>query len=424
MSRTLTLLAACVALACACALFTAEARRRQQQAETTPAPAPARTLTEQERRGKEVFLRGQSTSGREIVAVVGELDVPGSTVTCAGCHGQRGEGKTEGGVTAGNLTWSNLLKPYGHTHPSGRKHGPFSESSFIRAVVNGVDPSGNELLVAMPRYRISPEDMADLIAYLKRVETDRDPGLTETSIKVGTVIHAQGPLADNSAAMRDVLAAYFEDVNSRGGVYNRKIELKAAEAGSTPAATAANVKNLVEREQIFALVGGVGAGAERELAAVAAEYETPFVGPATILPPTGTPLNRQVFYLAPGVAEQARALANFAASKPELKKAPAAVVYGEGPLADAASAAAEEQLKKAGWASVTRQALKQIGADGAEAARRLRQDGVEAVFIFGAGGAEGALVKEAAAGGWTPHLFLLGVMDGRDLLTTAPAPFK
>ena len=44
-----------------------------------------------------------------------------------------------------------------------------------------MDPAGNELAVAMPRYQMSPEDIADLIAYLKRIEADRDPGLTETS---------------------------------------------------------------------------------------------------------------------------------------------------------------------------------------------------------------------------------------------------
>src|SRR5215216_6937391 len=96
-----------------------------------PAPRPiqSQTLTERreltagEKRGKAFYLRGESASGQEITALMGEIDVPASTLTCAGCHGLRGEGKTEGGVTAGSLTWSNLLKPYGHTHPSGRKHG-------------------------------------------------------------------------------------------------------------------------------------------------------------------------------------------------------------------------------------------------------------------------------------------------------------
>ena len=81
-------------------------------------------------------------------------------------------------------------------------------------------------------------------------------------------------------------------------------------------------------------------------------------------------------------------------------------------------------MKKAGWASVARRTLKEFNSDGAEAARRLKQEGVEAVFIFGAGGAETALVREAGASGWTPHLFFLGVLDARDLLGATPAAFK
>ncbi|HLM55058.1 MAG TPA: ABC transporter substrate-binding protein [Pyrinomonadaceae bacterium] len=410
MLRTLKLAAAALALAgfAASALVGAGA-----QGSATDSATP-RPLTEQERRGRAIYLRGESPSGKEIAAAVGELDVPASTVTCAGCHGARGEGKTEAGVTAGNLTWTNLLKPYGHTHPSGRKHGPFTESSFVRAVTGGVDPSGNELLTAMPRYRMSAEDMADLIAYLKRIETDRDPGLTDTSIEVGVVLPTTGALAETGAAMRQVLAAAFEDLNARGGVYNRKVSLRVFEAGGAAAQAA----------QVFALVGGISAGTDTELSALARAQEIPVVGPSTLMPDAGTPPNRHVFYLLPGVVEQARALANFAASKAELKKAPAAVVYGEGTLAAAASAAAEEQLKKAGWGSVTRRQLRQLGADGAAAARQLKQEGVTSVFVFGAGGAEGALVKEASALGWVPHLFYLGVLDGRDLPGAAPPAFR
>jgi len=44
----------------------------------------------------------------------------------------------------------------------------------VTAVVRGVDPAGNDLVVAMPRYHMSIEDMNDLIAYIKRLEFDRD----------------------------------------------------------------------------------------------------------------------------------------------------------------------------------------------------------------------------------------------------------
>jgi len=422
MSRTLKLAAACVALACACALLSAEAVGTRQ-AGTPPAPA-RQALNEQERRGKELYLRGQSASGRELVAVVGEIDVPGSTVTCAGCHGLRGEGKTEGGVTAGNLTWSNLLKPYGHTHPSGRKHGPFTESSFIRAVTGGVDPDGNELLVAMPRYRMSAGDMADLIAYLKRIEADRDPGLTESSISVGLLVPSAGPLAEAGAAMREVLDAYFQEVNARGGVYSRKLALRVAQAEPDAAAAAAAARGLAEREQVFALVGGVSAGAERELAAVAAETETPFVGPSTLLPQTSTPLNRQVFYLMPGVAEQARALANFAASRPELKPANVAVVAPAGELHEAAAAAFEDQAKRAGLGRVTRHAHRREGFDAARLAAELKAAGAGVVFFLGGGAEAAALLREAAASGWTPHVLALGLFTAGELAQAAPPAFK
>src|SRR6185436_14019682 len=73
-----------------------------------------RELTLQEKRGKAFYLRGESASGQEITALMGEVDVPASTLPCAGCHGNRGEGRAEGGVTAGNMRWSHLTKPYGH----------------------------------------------------------------------------------------------------------------------------------------------------------------------------------------------------------------------------------------------------------------------------------------------------------------------
>lgn len=410
------------ALALVNALAGASPRPWQQGA--TPEPEPDQ-LSAQERRGRAIYLRGESASGREIVAVVGALDVPASTVTCAGCHGVRGEGKTEGGVTAGGLVWSHLLKPYGHTHPTtGRTHGPFTESSFIRAVTQGVDPNGNGLLVAMPRYRISAGDMADVIAYLKRIEADRDPGLTDTSLKVGIILPSKGALAETGAAMKDLLAAYFDSVNSRGGVYNRKVELRFAETGDDGAATAASARSFARQENVFAFVGGISAGADEELSALARAEEIPFIAPSTLVPQTEVPPNRYVFYLLPGVAEQARALVNFAASKTDLKKIRAAVVYTENALTAAAVAAAEDQAKKAGWGTVTKQAYKQNGFDAAQIIRRLKQEGSEAVFFFGISGQAEALIKEAAALGWAPHFFFLGVMIGRDLPGAVPTIFK
>ena len=383
-------------------------------------------LTPSERRGKEIYLRGESPSGKKITAMLGDFDVPASTMSCGGCHGLRGEGKTEGGVSAGNLTWANLVKPYGHTHPSGRKHSAFDERLFTRSLVQGLDPAGNELAVAMPRFEMSPEDMADLIAYLKRIDTDRDPGLTEATITVGTILPKQGALAETGKAMLDVLNAYFANVNDKGGIYNRRIELQAIEAGVDAAETAANARRRVEKGELFAIVGGLSAGADKELAVVTKEGEIPFVGPATLLTKTSAEDNRNLFYLLPGANQQARALVNFAAKKSELKKSRLAIVHAENELAVAAATAMEDQARKLGWSSVTTKSFSRGQLDATALASTLKAENTEAVFFLGDGGpgGEAAFINAAASAGWTPHVFLLGALTSRDLVKTLPANFK
>ena len=412
---------ACAGLALLCAFATLCSHRSLAQQSL---PLSTNVLTAQEQRGKAIFRRGVSPSGREIIAVMGEIDVPASTLTCAGCHGERGEGKTEGGVTAGQLTWDHLTKPYGHIHQSGRKHGPFNELSFIRAVANGLDPAGNPLLVAMPRYRMTQEEVVDLIAYVKRIATDRDPGVTERAIIIGSVLPAHGPLAETGAAMRNVLMAYFDDVNNRGGIYNRKIELRIVESRAAAVETAAAAAELAAREQVFAFVGGLNAGADKELAALAAEREIPFIGPGTLLPSTGTPINRQVFYLLSGVREQAAALVNFAASRPELMKMRAAIVADRGELTQAAASTAEEQAKKIGWNKVDRYSYQADGFNAAQLVRKLQLAATDVVFFFGHSGDEAAFIKEIAATGWTPHVFLLGALVGRGLVGAISQEFN
>ena len=392
----------------------------QEQKTATTAAARARVLTPQERRGRAIYLRGESPSGKEIQAFVGEVEVPSSTVTCAGCHGARGEGKTEGGVTAGSLTWANLTKPYGHTHPTGRKHGPFDEASFARAVSAGVDPAKNTMLAAMPRYQLSPEDAADLVAYIKRIEDEHDPGLSDTALRLGTLLPAAGPLASTGAAMRDVIAAYFQELNAGGGVYGRRVELQVAETGAGAAATAANARRLAEEGEVFAFVGGLSAGADKELLALTQELEVPFVGPST-LTPTSSP-NRYVFYLMPGVAEQARALVNFHAKRRAGAGGKVAVVYEQTEFAHSAASAVEEQCRKAGCGPVQKLPY-EAGNRGAAAALVPGLKGADAVFLLGAA-VEPLFIKEAEAAGWRPDIYMLGVMTGRDLVASVPAGFK
>lgn len=372
-----------------------------------------RELTPQEKRGKAFYLRGESASGQEITALMGEVDVPASTLPCAGCHGNRGEGKTEGGVTAGNMSWSHLTKPYGHTDEGGRKHPAFSEPSFVRAMTSGLDPAGNKLTVAMPVYRMPQDDMANLISYLKRIETDADPGVTDNNIVVGTVLPEKAALSGLAQSMGDVLQAYFAEINAHGGIYNRKIELRVMYGDSKTTVT--NVKHLIDDDQVFAIVSGLTAGAEDGVAALTQEKEVPFVGPSTLLPHRGLPINRYIFYLLSGLNEQARALTTFASKKTDAANSHVAIVSPDIEFNRNIATTIVEQAKKLHFKSAITTYYPRDGFSATKYVSELNQKGIDTIFFLGSGQEAGAILNEATATGWTPTVYMLGTLVGRNV---------
>ena len=379
-------------------------------------------LSPQESRGKEIYLLGTSKSGKDILAYIGDssLEVPGSTMACANCHGVNGQGKREGGIDPSNISWEALTKPYGVTHSSGRKHPPYTARALELAITRGLDPAGNRLLYAMPRYQMSKEDLDDLVLYLKRLGTDVDPGISDEKIVIGTAVPASGPLAETGRAIKDVISAYFSEVNSQGGVYGRRLDLKFTETGADAAATRNNIERLIKDEKLFAMTGVFLAGAEREVIPALAQLEVPLVGPVTLDPRPGAPVNRQVFYLMSGNAEQARVLISFAAKKPEVKDGGLAVVYRQSPLNANVLTALKEQAQKD--LSKTVQVF-ELAVDAAELVKQVKQNAPAAVFFMGSADELLSFMKEAEKVSWFPQILLRGAGVGENVFE-APSGFE
>lgn len=383
------------------------------------------TLTPSERRGKQIYVQGTSPSAREILAYVGEssLEIPGKNMACGSCHGLDGQGKPEGGISPSDIRPQFLTKPYGLTHPDGRRHPPYTERGLELAITRGTDPAGNRLLSVMPRYAMSREDLADLIAYLGRLGSDRDPGIGETSIVIATAGPASGPLAEMGQAIRAVTSAFFDNLNNQGGVFSRRIEVRFVATADTAAGTRANFERLLGNEHVFAMSGAFIAGSERELVSLMAQKEVPLIGPVTLYPQTGFPLNRQIFYLLAGLDGQARALIDFAASKPEFKNLGFVVVYAPSEVNAMVIEAIKEQSKKDGLSALQTYRYESGRLDAAEAVKQLKQTGHDAVFFLGNAGEVLSFMKEADKLGWFPSIFLTGPGASEEVLR-APAGFS
>ena len=366
----------------------------------------ATALTSEEVRGKEIYLTGESPSGEPITALMGRsaVEVPASTLPCANCHAEDGRGNPEGGVTPTDLTWDALSKPYGVRHESGREHPPYTERLLKRAIAMGIDPAGNELHTAMPRYRMSLEDMEALVAYMRKLGADPDPGVTDDALHLGTLLPPEGLATGVGEAIESTLRAFVEEVNGRGGLYGRRLVLHTHRLAPDPQRRREGLETFLEETPVFALVGAFLAGSDEEIPALVAERKIPLVGPFTLHPQTGFPLNRHVFYLLSGLATQGRVLVDFAAERNPPSQAAdqgavegdaserpkAAVVFAPGADEEKAVEAMESQADLHGWElqrfPVPRTPPGEVEEDdrvpGVRVAETLQRDGVEVVFLL------------------------------------------
>lgn len=83
------------------------------------------------------------------------------------------------------------------------------------------------------------------------------PGVTAKSILLEGTFPLSGP-ASGYAPIASGMKAYFDYVNSKGGVNGRKIDFRYDDDGYNPANTVQITHKYVEQDHAFALVGGLG----------------------------------------------------------------------------------------------------------------------------------------------------------------------
>jgi ABC-type branched-subunit amino acid transport system substrate-binding protein len=365
-------------------------------------------------RGRDIYLRGDAGGGPPITASTDgwQSEVPASVLACASCHGKDGQGRPEGGVTPSVLTWDELTRPYRVVEGSGRTRPPYTESSLARAIVTGIDSGGNPLQPVMPRYRMTREQIRDLAAFLKRLGSEEEPGLQDQRLTVGMFVPRSGPQARIGEAMRGIVSALFARVNAAGGIYGRTLDLRVLRPEEGAGA--------LRREPVFALVGGLGAGA-LDVAAVAEEQEVPLIAPVVTDPQLGTPPRRFGFYLFPGLPEQARALAAFAGQEIRPEKLRALIVHPASPRGTALADGIEAEGKQAGWAAAARIAYPEGHFDASAVAAAGQRATASAIFLLGGAEEAAALLGEAARRRFTPAVFLEGLQAGQSLLAASAA---
>ncbi|WP_207215823.1 c-type cytochrome [Pseudolysobacter antarcticus] len=143
-------------------------------------------LTEQQQRGREIFLHGQTDSNHSIDATLGNEStvVPATLLPCANCHGDDAHGKPEGGVRPADITPVALTRSL---TLGSRSRPAYTPSLLKRAITMGLDSAGNPLDNAMPHFRLTQQDARDLLAYLDVVGSVSQPGIGDDRIRINVL---------------------------------------------------------------------------------------------------------------------------------------------------------------------------------------------------------------------------------------------
>lgn len=149
-------------------------------------------------------------------------------------------------------------------------------------------------------------------------------GVTDDEIVIGTWAPLTGPAAAWGATARGT-ETYFAWINEQGGVHGRRLRLIVRDDGYQPARTVSAVREMVERDRVFAFVGGVGTATGRAVLDYIVEHEVPWIAPASGATYWAYPPKRTVFARTAPYFDEAAVLVDYAVT--ELALRTVAVAY-------------------------------------------------------------------------------------------------
>jgi branched-chain amino acid transport system substrate-binding protein len=106
-------------------------------------------------------------------------------------------------------------------------------------------------------------------------------GVSSGSILFGQAAALEGPSSALGRGMRQGILAAFAEINGKGGVHGRTLELISRDDGYDPDRSVEQTIKLIEQDKVFALIGAVGTPTTTVTVPIAKAKNVPFIGPFT-----------------------------------------------------------------------------------------------------------------------------------------------
>lgn len=399
--------------------------------------------------GERMYREGLLPSGEPMACVVsGDVPVAGTAFTCVSCHLRGGLGSWEGGIVTLATNGAKLAQPrywkFPNLSPAERvelklQNPParpaYTDQALAQVIRTGLDPGGRELHPIMPRYDLNDRDMAVLIHYLRNLSAQLSPGVVGDTIRFATVV-TEGVRAEDERAMVVPLTNYVArhnqfsagfgnrmylgvGGNEMSGAY-RRLSLSVWRLKGDPATWGRQLQAHLEREPVFALLGGLAQGEWKPIHEFCERQHLPCLFPLTDLPVVSDS-DWYTQYFSKGYFQEGQAAARYLRSLDEPAQRILQIIQ-DGPEGRDLAAGFRETWQELGQgAPIADLRLAKGETVSAERLRDLLGREHPTAVLLWTGDSSGALAGIADQAGHPRQVFLSGRLLGSRVYSLPPA---
>ena len=205
------------------------------------------------------------------------------------------------------------------------------------------------------------------------------PGVTDDEIVIGTWGPLTGPAALWGSVIRG-MEAYFALINEEGGIHGRQVRLVFRDDGYEPPRTVSAVRQMVQNDEVFLFVGGIGTAPGMAVRNYIIDNGIPWVSPATGSTHFGFPPRDNIFSMYPLYVDDAALQVRYAVN--ELGASRIAIIYQNDDYGKGGLVGAEMALEEMGMQLVTRVSTEIMDSDLSSHAALLRESGADVVLLW------------------------------------------
>ncbi|MBP1716176.1 MAG: putative branched chain amino acid transporter substrate-binding protein [Deltaproteobacteria bacterium] len=242
-----------------------------------------------------------------------------------------------------------------------------------------------------------------------------EPGVSATTIKIGSSMMLTGPAAFWGQGSDKGARAYFKHVNDQGGINGRKIEFINTDNQYKPVVAVAAVKKLIEKDEVFVLMGLQSAACILAAEKVFGEAGVPLIAPITTGQAMVNPPRKYLFVVFTQYKDQGKVLVDYLAADSKWKNIKIAAIYQDDDFGKDGLDGVEEQVKKyAGMKVVAKEPFARGAKEFSSQVLKCKQSGADGLFISCSVAESAMIMKEAEKIAWKPLFMVLsGAADDK-----------